>query len=79
MIFSLIFKSVRREHGIGDLPPPNATVSIERAFFTILKSGQYLIQDSIQVRPLLRYNFFGPGHYSSQDSIQSRLQFESLR
>ena len=36
-------------------------------------------QDSIQVRTLLRYYFFGPGHYSSQDSIQSRLQFESLR
>ena len=77
---SNFFRSVRRARRIGDLPPPNATVSIERAFFfTLLKSGQYLSQDSIQGRTLLRYYFFGPGHYSSQDSIQSRLQFESLR
>ena len=74
---SNFFKSVRGESaGKGiDLPSPNAQCN----FFTILKSGQYLSQDSIQVRTLLRYYFFGPGHYSSQDSIQSRLQFESLR
>ena len=78
-IQSNIFKSVRRDRRIGDLIYKCYSINRKRNFFTILKSGQYLSQDSIQVRTLLRYYFFGPGHYSSQDSIQSRLQFESLR
>ena len=49
---------------------PNAKVLIERAIFTILKSGQYLSQDSIKILFFWTRTLFKSGLYSKQASIR---------